>query len=989
MLSSQLQNTTTDWDPDPNHERRKRRKTDSPAPESLKDNNGIHKQQQRETDVLNSWHQQLLEAANPTHSAPADYAREILVADAPKPVQDSPTRIRRSPRSLDAGQQQESPRRAQAGQTTPRKRTVKLSATGTLQASPKASSPTAKKSQAKLSSSVRLEGGKLVPSRTLHLKYGGDDSTRQDVGARIDTIISQPPKQPSKDDLSVSTSQCTHPFFLKKPRNPILTTLSSSVDSSVKGDESDRDEGSVFEAKPRPDWKDLHFSSIKIPLNSIANSSPAPWPPISVQHVGLEPRDFVAEPRLTARLLPNKQKQRRLDVNLDENVLSLFNKRICNNMISLKGPVHKPARRTMSAARLEATLESQLSQISKDNNMDFRTSAASKQMFESLATSPDQTESPGNIASLDWVTKHAPRCGSHVLQPDCVHLRSWLANLSVRNTASASNPAKTKVANHKARGRRKGPKKDDLDDFIVSSEDELNGTKATTKNAILISGPNGCGKTAAVYAVAKELDFEVFEIHPGMRRSSKDIFDKVGDMTQNHLVRPVTSLPEQEYQQMDDDSSSQLAAQHSVKVFFQPGKQKRSQISKKEKPDETMPAAKPASQPKKESLVLFEEVDVLFDEDKFFWNGVLALIEQSKRPVVLTCNDMRDVPIHDLPLHTILHFRPPSSDVVGPYLTLLAAKEGHLLQQHSISILYEFLERDLRSTITQLQFWCQIGVGSQQAGLDWLLDRQKLPKDEASGTDFQVLSQDTYRNGLELADRMGLAQCDRDRPDLTQTAQEDFEIPVATWHQSNFDLYNDLNLEDTALPQLRMKYLHLADRHADLVSLLDLADEDFGPTLSSSLRNAYVPQRPQLSGEDVIQTKVRQRGTPESNVQGVLSALEALKIEKPVFPPAIGRLAPSLEGPATNVVVDIAPYVRSIVAFDERLEKQREELDGGSQSKKSRKTRAARAALEGGSKASTRGERWFSQSMDLTRVLETFPRHEDLVAVWFNGLCEG
>lgn len=67
---------------------------------------------------------------------------------------------------------------------------------------------------------------------------------------------------------------------------------------------------------------------------------------------------------------------------------------------------------------------------------------------------------------------------------------------------------------------------------------------------------------------------------------------------------------------------------------------------------------------------------------------------------------------------------------------------------------------------------------------------------------------------------------------------------------------------------------------------------------------------------------------------------------------------------------DIAPYVRSIASYDLELERQRDEVFS-SQGKKTRTTRAARAAAEGGDKASTRRERWFTGNLDLQAVLAT------------------
>ena len=82
------------------------------------------------------------------------------------------------------------------------------------------------------------------------------------------------------------------------------------------------------------------------------------------------------------------------------------------------------------------------------------------------------------------------------------------------------------------------------------------------------------------------------------------------------------------------------------------------------------------------------------------------------------------------------------------------------------------------------------------------------------------------------------------------------------------------------------------------------------------------------------------------------------------------------DGAASTIVLDAAPYVRSIVSYDLQLEEQRLRLSnllsqGGRNGKRQRTTRASRAALEGGSKAHTRRERWFPNDLDFSLVLRT------------------
>lgn len=76
------------------------------------------------------------------------------------------------------------------------------------------------------------------------------------------------------------------------------------------------------------------------------------------------------------------------------------------------------------------------------------------------------------------------------------------------------------------------------------------------------------------------------------------------------------------------------------------------------------------------------------------------------------------------------------------------------------------------------------------------------------------------------------------------------------------------------------------------------------------------------------------------------------------------------------IVLDVAPYVRGIVSYDSRLQKQRLKLsnlisEGGRGPKRMRTTRAAISALEGGTRSTTRKERWFKADLNTTLVMHT------------------
>ncbi|KAI5811217.1 hypothetical protein DFH27DRAFT_493774 [Peziza echinospora] len=445
----------------------------------------------------------------------------------------------------------------------------------------------------------------------------------------------------------------------------------------------------------------------------------------------------------------------------------------------------------------------------------------------------------GRNESQLWTQKYAPQHSEDVLQvgKEPAILRDWLIKLMVetgyenpgskkkRKTKKkdAGVPGGARAAGNKRRRKKKRAKGDGLDDFLADSDEEqdemdeitdpedndsandlirpipgvfgMQVKKSTIRtsdkiasvkaelgyipgsgsytggggngkmvNAVVISGPSGCGKTAAVYAAAKELGFQVFEVNAGSRRNGKDVLDQVGEMSRTHLVH-------QQQQQSKPETS-----------FFKPGGNK----AKTAKVEEVIEKAQQT-----QSLILIEEADILYEEDKQFWFTVMGLIEQSKRPVIITCNDETLLPLSSLSLHAVLRLSPPPPDLAIDYLLLIAANEGHLLQREEVSVLYRGLGGDLRGAITQLNFWCQMGVGDRRAGLDWLLQRFPVGCDiDNKGEIKRVVSINTYIGGMgwipqEVQDD-GVSPCEC----RARVLSED-QIWRGVWEEWGVDLPSD------------------------------------------------------------------------------------------------------------------------------------------------------------------------------------------------------
>ena len=696
---------------------------------------------------------------------------------------------------------------------------------------------------------------------------------------------------------------------------------------------------------------------------------------------------------------------------------------------------------------------------------------------------------PGSLTAFDrftceaqdWVRKYAPKSADEVLQsgPETLILRDWLRTLTVHSTEDRSSWDTESLFARKMERRvykRKRRKAEGLDGFVISSDEEadeldeitgpvdesltdfpskrsmIRGGKALgdltnddrSANAVVISGPHGCGKTAAVYAVAQELGFEVFEINAGSRRSGRDLLDRIGDMTRNHLVKhdPEDRADDARTEREESEITSkrlkhdiESGRQGTVNSFFKSkptsGKSQSSnhKSTLKASPKKKPPPPKPSNQ--KQSLILLEEVDVLFEVDKSFWPTALELMAQSKRPFIMTCTDESLVPLEDMMLYAVLRFTQAPQSLAIDYLSLIAGNEGHLLTRQALSTLYKAKQCDLRASLSELNFFCQMAIGDTRGGLDWMLIKTSSDTTQEHGAEpIRVVSQDTYEAG------MGWLDGDFRPPKEAQSLAEECTLLSEAWNGWGIDIgasatylqMSPAESQCTSPKHVLLKSLNAFDTAYEALSAADTFPSSVSryydrPSVETASAGVFEEFRSQyIEGLHVIKGDIvsDQSGLSESISMGARACARRLTCHTPsgtaisntdqmvldllpcsgqphkfdvamtrrmllaAFDP-IARLpvpalgipkgpqSSALDSPMSVIVEDIAPYIRAIVSYDTRLEQQRERLSSllsgpGPKGKKQRTTRASRAALEGGQKASTRRERWFPEETKFNLV---------------------
>ncbi|NXK48874.1 ATAD5 protein, partial [Chauna torquata] len=422
-------------------------------------------------------------------------------------------------------------------------------------------------------------------------------------------------------------------------------------------------------------------------------------------------------------------------------------------------------------------------------------SRVSRNLTTSISGGKQTDTAQGTHEDMLWTEKYQPQDSSELVgnKKEIERLYSWLKEWKKR--------ADWEEKRNQKEEKEDKEHQDSLDSFDFQDSKSDIEEETNLCNTVLITGPPGVGKTAAVYACAQELGgyffvfvflipLQIFEVNASCQRSGRQVLSQLKEATQSHQVDKKGINAHKPCFFNSCSSAKSPKKMYSPKKVISPRKPplspkgaglKRSlppktlanyfkmsskckgndgtvtsqeknkrnlQNSCEEKDAQIKSINKEVEggeQNRKSatSLILFEEVDIIFDEDAGFLSAIKTFMATAKRPVVLTTNDPTFSLMFDGYFEEI-NFRTPSLINAASYLQVLCLAENLRTDVKDLAALLSTNNCDIRQSVLYLQFWVRSGGG-------YLKDKCLALHDETNKADQEFNSEKTTDSKIDFS----------------------------------------------------------------------------------------------------------------------------------------------------------------------------------------------------------------------------------------------
>ncbi|AAS53760.2 AFR389Cp [Eremothecium gossypii ATCC 10895] len=195
---------------------------------------------------------------------------------------------------------------------------------------------------------------------------------------------------------------------------------------------------------------------------------------------------------------------------------------------------------------------------------------------------------------------------------------------------------------------------EDIREFIIEGDDDMTDEGRTMEEFVPLMILYGeTGKSTLLDVIMNELGGEIYEINTSANRGRKNIWENIKEFSTTHFVKNTGS----------------------------------------------------------KGLIVFDDVDVLFNErDRFFWSAVEKTLLISRRPIVLTCHDFRNIPMNLVQIakdqESFFHVRKVKTEYITKYLKSSLSSINVGVPDDELDRIVKDSHRDIRQCMLQLQWLC-------------------------------------------------------------------------------------------------------------------------------------------------------------------------------------------------------------------------------------------------------------------------------------------